>query len=101
MDVKYIDENGYTWLKRVKDNTKPEFYYRGITLGPPVLDLPIKDEDAKKLQAALVDARLVSAELLRGSSGKLYEIVKRVLPQHNTKFIVRYIKSRYQAIYKE
>jgi hypothetical protein len=102
-DVKYIDNNGFAWLKRVKDGAKPEQYYRGIFIGPPDLrELNLPEEDLKILQEALVDAWLVNAELLRGSANRLRAVVKHALPQQDTRALVRGIKSVMQReVYKE
>jgi hypothetical protein len=66
-------------------------------LGPPdlsALDLNVPDE--KRLRQALVESGLVSAEMIRGSASKLYQVVQMTLPKHNTKAVVRGIKSIYQ-----
>jgi hypothetical protein len=98
-DVKYIDANGYASLRRVREGTQPDHYSRGVTLGPPDLTLPLSEDEIKRLQEALVDAWLVNAELIRGSSRMLYDTVKKTLPKKDAKLLVRYIKSIYQNAY--
>ena len=62
-DVKYVDEDGYTWLKRVTERAKPEHYNRGITIGPPDLsELDLTQDERKVLQEGLVNSRLVNCD---------------------------------------
>lgn len=102
-DVKYIDAEGYAWLKRVRDTAKPNLYGRGVTIGPPDLaELGLPEDELKVLQEALVDAWLVNAPLIRGSAAHLYTVVQQALPRRDTAHLVQHIKSIYQrAYYKE
>ncbi len=93
-DVKYVDEDGYTWLKRVTERAKPEHYNRGITIGPPDLsELDLTQDERKVLQEGLVNSRLVNAELVHGSRNHLFNVVKAALPKRNTKAVIRHILS--------
>jgi hypothetical protein len=104
-EVKYRDENGYAWIVRVSDDTQPKDYKSGIRVGPPDLEsLDLPETKRKLLQQRLVDAGLVNAELIKGSAGKLYAIVKNTLPTANAsevKNVVRAVKSVYQKEFYE
>jgi hypothetical protein len=97
----YIDEEGFSWLVRVKENATVQQYKYGIRIGPPDLsELPLSTDEIKLLQKELVKANLVNAELIHGSTGKLFEVVKTTLPHvKDTKAIVRLLKSIYQHDY--
>ena len=95
--VVYNDKQGYTYLMRVPDGTLERDYHLGIVLGPPDLSaLNLKAPDEKRLRQALVESGLVSAEEIRGSASKLYQVVQITLPKHDTKAVVRGIKAIYQ-----
>lgn len=99
-DVKYVDEQGFAWLKRVKDKTVPTMYRRGITIGPPDLSsLSLEQDELKRLQNALVDAYLVNAELIRGNVTQLHNVIKGALPHKNTRELVKQVKVIYQQEY--
>jgi len=97
MVVTYTDKQGYAYLVRVPDGTLERDYYQGIILGPPDLSvLALSSPDEKRLRHALVESGLVSAEMIRGSASKLYQVVQMTLPKHNTKAVIRGIKAIYQ-----
>ena len=99
-DVKYIDADGYAYLKRVRDVSKPAQYGRGITIGPPDLaETGLPEDELKVLQEALVDAWLVNAPLIRGSARQLYAVIQQALPRRNTRGLVQAVKSIYQKDY--
>lgn len=93
-DVKYVDQEGFAWLKRVSDKAKPQYFARGITVGPPDLsELDLTEDELKALHEALVNSRLVNAMLVRGSRNHLFIIVKAALPRRNTKAVIRQLLS--------
>lgn len=99
-DVVYKDSEGLTWLVRVNEGTPPELYSSGIRIGPPDLSsLKLNEKDSKKLQEALVKARLVNAELIKGNAEALLRAISSVMPVRDAKAVREQIKSIYQQEY--
>ena len=96
-NVKYTDNEGFTWAVCVPNGTADEFFSWGVPIGPPDLTaLNLTKEEWIALQAALVEKDLLTAPQLMGKRSILKEIFTDLdLPEHKLREII----SLYQQVY--
>lgn len=98
--VKYNDDNGFLWAVVVPPNVEKDQWEYGVVIGPPDLSgLGLTKNETKRLHNALVEADLYSVKTVKGNTGELLALLKKLFPKKNGKELVRQIKSVLQQEY--